>query len=164
MAYALIEANENYRKIWLYDTFSGMTRPTEEDRSIPDGKSAINRWGKNGFGNWESPSLEEVRRNILSTGYPKKNFIFIKGDVQETIPKSRPSKISLLRLDTDWYRSTRDELLYLYPILVKHGVLIIDDYVYWMGTKKAVDEYFSERAILLNRIDRTSRIAIKIAN
>ena len=75
-----------------------------------------------------------------------------------------PDKIALLRLDTDWYESTKHELLHLYPILAMHGLLILDDYGIWAGCQKAVDEYFSERKIkiFLSRIDDSCRAAIKI--
>ncbi|MFN4149649.1 MAG: TylF/MycF/NovP-related O-methyltransferase, partial [Candidatus Sericytochromatia bacterium] len=73
-------------------------------------------------------------------------------------------KISLLRLDTDWFESTYHELKYLFPLLSKNGVLIIDDYGHWKGAKEAVDKYIKEEniTILLNRIDYTGRIGIKI--
>ena len=68
-----------------------------------------------------------------------------------------------MRLDTDWYESTKHELIHLFPKISKGGVLIIDDYGFWEGARKAVDEYISENniQILLNRIDNTGRIAIK---
>ena len=91
-------------------------------------------------------------------------FNFIKGKVENTLPEYAPKQIALLRLDTDWYESTKHELIHLFPRLVSGGVLIIDDYGYWIGAKKAVDEYFSQTKtkILLNRIDQTGRIAVKI--
>ena len=66
-------------------------------------------------------------------------------------------------LDTDWYESTKHELTHLFTLLSKNGVLIIDDYGYWEGARKAVDEYISDNniQILLNRVDSTGRIAIK---
>jgi len=99
----------------------------------------------------------------LSTKYPKDNLIFVKGKVENTIPAIIPDKISILRLDTDWYESTYHELVYLFPKLVKDGVLIIDDYGHWKGAREAINRYFQEKKIkiLLNRIDYTSRIAIK---
>jgi hypothetical protein len=89
---------------------------------------------------------------------------YVKGKVEETIPSVIPEKIALLRLDTDWYESTRHELIHLFPRLVKGGVLIIDDYGYWKGARKAVDEYIRENKIqiLLNRLDETGRIALKL--
>jgi hypothetical protein len=105
-----------------------------------------------------------VKRNILSTGYPEENILFVEGDVLKTIPLNIPNKIALLRLDTDWYESTRHEMIHLFPLLVYSGVLIIDDYGFWRGSRKAIDEYISEKkpTLLLNRIDDTGRIAIKI--
>lgn len=94
-----------------------------------------------------------------------KRIKLVKRKVEETIPASSLEKISLLRLDTDWYESTRHELLHLYPLLCVGGVLIIDDYGHWKGARKAVDEYFREtgQRILLDRIDYTGRIGVKQA-
>jgi O-methyltransferase len=69
----------------------------------------------------------------------------------------------VLRLDTDWYESTKHELVYLYPMLHPGGVLIVDDYGFWRGARKAVDEYLAENdiALLLTRVDSTGRVAVK---
>ena len=71
---------------------------------------------------------------------------FIKGKVENSLLESSNlhEKISLLRLDTDWYESTLIELEILYPKLAKGGILILDDYGDWLGSKKAVDEYIKE--------------------
>ena len=100
---------------------------------------------------------------MQTIGYPEKNTVYIKGKVEETIPNIVPEKIALLRLDTDWYESTKHELIHLFPRLQKGGILILDDYGYWQGARKAVDEYFAELnlSIFLSRIDETGRIAIK---
>jgi O-methyltransferase len=98
---------------------------------------------------------------MISTNYPKENLIFVQGKVEDTLPKTRPSKVSLLRLDTDWYESTKKELEFLFPLLEKGGILIVDDYGHFAGSKKAVDDYFEKKPILLNRIDYSARIVIK---
>jgi hypothetical protein len=69
-----------------------------------------------------------------------------------------------LRLDTDWHASTKHELENLYPIVSKHGIIIIDDYGHWQGSRKAVDEYIQDNQlqILLNRIDYTGRQFVKL--
>ena len=84
--------------------------------------------------------------------------------MEDTIPKNSPEKISILRLDTDWYESTKHELEYLFPRLSSGGILIIDDYGHFKGAKKAVDEYFTKNKIqyFLNRIDYTGRLIVKI--
>jgi len=166
IAFTLIELNVTNQKIYLYDTFEGMTQPTEYDRGVSDSKIlAFDKWKKKqkkDYNKWCYASLSEVKNNMALTNYPKNNIVFVKGKVEETIPKIIPSEISLLRLDTDWYESTKHELIHLFPLLSKNGVLIIDDYGCWAGSKKAVDEYFSNGGILLNRIDSYGRIGIKI--
>jgi len=67
----------------------------------------------------------------------------------------------VLRLDTDWYESTRLELELLYPRLVAGGIISIDDYGYWRGARPAVDEYFAGRRPFLHRIDYTGRLLVK---
>ncbi len=167
IAYTLIKMNETNRKLYLYDTFEGMSKPSDEDYRISDNVTVIDKWKKEqkkNYNKWCFASLPEVKKNMFSTKYPQKNLIFIKGKVEDTIPKYIPSKIAVLRLDTDWYESTKHELNHLYPLLIKHGVLIIDDYGNWAGSKKAVDEYFTNTPILLNRIDDSGRLVIKLNN
>ncbi len=104
-----------------------------------------------------------VRETIDSAGYPSERVHFVRGQVEDTVPEQAPERIALLRLDTDWYESTRHELLHLYPRLASGGVLIVDDYGHWDGCRRAVDEYFSTEAepVLLSRIDYTGRLAVK---
>ena len=101
---------------------------------------------------------------MATTGYPGP-IHYVQGKVEDTVPGAGPEQIALLRLDTDWYESTLHELVHFFPRLVPGGVLIIDDYGWWKGARKAVDEYFEANRvqILLNRMDVTgARIAIKI--
>jgi len=165
-AYSLLKFADSQRKIYLYDTFEGMPKPMEKDKLLLDGSSAINIWRHYQSGNIDKfcfAGLDEVKNNMSLTRYPQDNMIFVKGKVEATIPKVMPSKISLLRLDTDWFESTYHELHYLFPLLSKGGVLIIDDYGHWSGAKEATDKYFRENNIhiLLNRIDYTGRLGIK---
>jgi hypothetical protein len=166
MILALQQRGAEPRDIHLYDTFEGMTEPTEADGS------ALNEWlaSRDGDGRaW--PDMfgahvfqeEGVRKTLLATGYPAERLHFVRGPVEKTIPEHSPGTLALLRLDTDWYESTRHELEHLYPLLEDAGVLIIDDYGHWDGARRAVDEYFAQRAapLLLNRIDYTGRVAIK---
>jgi Macrocin-O-methyltransferase (TylF) len=112
-----------------------------------------------GFGG----SVEQVKANLLLSRYPEKQMHFIKGDVLHTIPAQSPSHIALLRLDTDWYKSTLHELAHLYDLIVPHGVLIIDDYGWCRGARQATDEFFRDRPFkpMLHRVDQGPRIAIK---
>lgn len=159
MAYTLIQLGDSRREILLYDTFAGMTAPSPRDGLI--------------FASWsqlahrrEHPvvayaSRQEVERHLATTGFDR--FRLIEGPVEATLPSEAPEKIAVLRLDTDWYESTKHELETLWPRLELGGVLLIDDYGHWEGARAAVDEFFADRddAPLLARTDYTGRIAIK---
>ena len=113
----------------------------------------------------KKPTLDEVKSNISKINYPENNIHYIKGKVEDTIPNDTiPKKIAILRLDTDWYESTLHEMEYLFPKLVKGGIIIIDDYGHWQGCKLAIDEYVQKNKIelFLQRIDYTCRMAVKI--
>jgi O-methyltransferase len=169
MILTLQELGVANRDIYLFDTFEGMTEPTEHDQSQFD-RPALETWRQAGderpwgevFGP-ETFNEQSVRETLLGTGYPAERLHFVRGSVEVTIPAGAPEMIALLRLDTDWYESTRHELEHLYPSVSDGGVLIVDDYGHWEGARRAVDEYFAREArpILLNRIDYTGRIAIK---
>jgi hypothetical protein len=168
MAVALTLARLNsHRHLYLFDTYEGMTRPGEHD---------VSSWGKraseafeglrinDGSSRWSNAPLEDVKTAMASTGYDSAFVHYVKGRVEDTIPREAPQAVSLLRLDTDWYESTRHELTHLFPRLACGGVLIVDDYGHWLGARKAVDEYVAHEklCILLNRIDYTGRIGVKL--
>jgi O-methyltransferase len=168
-AMTLLGRGETSRNIWLYDTFAGMTEPTTSDVSPWDGNNAKNLWKANSqadHNKWCFAPIEEVRRNFLSTGYPPDKANFVKGDVALTLLENAPRKIAVLRLDTDWYESTKVELEILFPRLAKGGVILIDDYGAWTGCKKAVDEYVTAHNIplMLHRTDYTGRSAVKMTD
>ncbi len=154
------------RDIYLFDTFEGMPEPGQSDISIGGDKATdtFNRLRLNDDSSaWCFSPINEVIENMNITGYPAERIKLIKGKVEETVPANMPSIISLLRLDTDWYDSTKHELINMYPVLTKNGVLIIDDYGFWQGAKKAVDEYIESNSLslYLHRVDDTGRVAIK---
>ena len=160
MALTLLQEGVKDRAIWLFDTFSGMTEPGPEDRISSSGQAVSERWHQG----WWEVSPEQVRSNLEKTSYPSGLFRLVQGDVCETLVQEKPSKLALLRLDTDWYESTLVELNILYPLLVSQGVLVIDDYGHFSGSRKAVDEYFCENppTPLLQRSDYTGRLAVKL--
>ncbi|MCH7555588.1 MAG: class I SAM-dependent methyltransferase [Proteobacteria bacterium] len=165
MALTLLDEGAAERELFLCDTYEGMPEPSAEDIGVT-GKSAHPTWKKrlaDGKSQWCRAGIEEVRANLSSTGYDGARMHFLKGRVQDTLPDDRIGPIALLRLDTDWYDSTKWELEQLYPQLATGGVLIIDDYGRWQGCRKAVDEYFAAQGInmLLGRIDSYARMGIK---
>lgn len=164
VARTLLSCGDTSRELYLYDTFEGMSAPTEHDKSF-DGRPAAAQLAETprGEGVWCYSSLAEVKRNLASTGYPSEKIHFIEGKIEETVPAHNPPPLALLRLDTDWYESTRHELAHLFPLLCEGGVLIIDDYGHWQGARKAVDEFLAAqpRRYYLHRIDFTGRLLIK---
>jgi O-methyltransferase len=153
------------RTLYLYDTFDGMVPPGELDRQF-DGKSAaslLNTQMKEDSIVWAYSPEAEVMSNLSNIGLSPTQIKLIKGDVCETLLQDVPNVISLLRLDTDWYESTRAEMEILFPRVAAGGFIIVDDYGHWEGCKKAVDEYLQQIGIpyFMNRIDYTGRLIIK---
>jgi hypothetical protein len=162
VAKTLLQTRDMSRDLYLFDTYEGMSEPTVNDVDY-SGKQAKDVMLENSGYRCADAPLERVKEVLYGTGYPKGKIHFVSGKVEDTVPNAAPDMISLLRLDTDWYASTKHELVHLFPRLSKAGVLIIDDYGHWRGSREACDEYFAENRvpILLNRIDYTGRIALK---
>ena len=164
-ALTLAELGDTSRDIYLFDTYKGMPAPDPVDVDHA-GKPAWSIWRRNqrdGHNEWNYAPLADVRARMLSTGYPEDRLHFVEGLVEDTLPVRAPERVSLLRIDTDFYRSTRHALETLYPRLVRHGVLVLDDYGHFEGARRAADEYFDDAGvtILLNRIDHSVRAAVK---
>lgn len=146
-ALMVFEALGSGKSVWLYDTFEGMTEPDEEDFQLQSEESAKAQFEKSqrdGHNAWCYASLEDVQNNLKEAGVNLSSAKLIQGDIVETLKdeKNVPDTISALRLDTDWYASTKAEMEVLYPRLTTQGVLIVDDYGYWNGSRKAIDEFF----------------------
>ena len=170
MALTLRACDDQSRDLYLYDTYDdGWPVGGPEDVMV-DGTTAHDLWVQ-AVARGDNPDtlfakFDGVAAAMKSTGYPADKIHLVKGKVEDTIPETVPDKIALLRLDTDWYESTKHEFEHLYPRLAPGGVLIIDDYGLWQGARKAADEYFAMHgiSILLHRIDEYGyRIGIKPA-
>ena len=153
------EEPDTKRRIWLYDTFTGMVEPGVEDRIAAGGQPLSERHPEG----WWTSSMEEVRQTLHQSPFPSDTFSLVPGRVEETLKRKKPDHLAILRLDTDWYESTKAELVELYPRLEPGGVLIIDDYGHFTGARKAVDEYFRSigEKVLLHRSDYTGRVHVK---
>jgi Macrocin-O-methyltransferase (TylF) len=165
VAHVLLSLGATKRNLVLYDTFEGMTKPDAGVDIDYPGNKAIDDWTElqhRGV-KWSYAPIEEVQATMAQVGYPMDRIQFIKGPVEETIPGRVPQKIALLRLDTDWYASTKHEMENLYPLLSPEGVLILDDYGHYRGAAQAVDEYLATlpKKPMLQRIDYSCRLAIK---
>lgn len=150
------------RRLWLYDTFSGMTRPGGQDVDLlgeedPASIFAACRTGPDSS-TWCEASAADVRANLALTDYPVEHFVLVPGKVEETLPGAAPERVAALRLDTDWYESTRHEMEHLMPRLAAGGVLVVDDYFRWAGNRLAVDEWLARSGVvmLLTKVDRSA--------
>lgn len=166
-ALTLMDLVRTDRDLFLYDTFQGMPRPTDRDIDFGGWR------GRDGFegqrtgedsSSWIAVPEDHVRKVMARSGYPMDKIHLIKGKVEETLPSHAPDTIAILRLDTDWYESTKHELEHLYPRLAPGGVLIVDDYGHWKGSREATDEYLASLPRprpFLARVDYSARIATK---
>lgn len=164
MAMTSLAYESPHRTVWLYDTFTGMVEPGDADVRH-DGAAAAPIWHErllpDGTSWWAAGARAGVEQVIQATGYPTSLVRLVEGTVEETIPADAPEQIAVLRLDTDWYQSTMHELEQLWPRVVSGGILIVDDYGWWRGSRQATDEFFAGR-VLLNRIDPAgSRLVVK---
>jgi hypothetical protein len=166
VARTLLALGDAERDLYLFDTFEGMSPPTEADvdlsgRRASQALAQTARTDEHSY--WCYASLDDVKSALGRVGYPAARLHYVQGKVEETVPAQAPPEIALLRLDTDWYESTKHELAHLYPRLVSGGVLIVDDYGHWKGSRQATDEFIAATPGfgLLQRIDYTGRLAIK---
>ena len=145
-ALTLLECDDTERELHLFDTFEGMPPPSDADVRLRDGQTAeeIMRTSSKDSAIWAIAGLDDVKQGMVETGYPSEKVVYHQGRVEETIPDGAPDQIALLRLDTDWYASTRHELNHLYDRLSPGGILIIDDYRYWQGSYQATHEWLDE--------------------
>jgi hypothetical protein len=151
------------RELHLFDTFEGMPPPTAEDRRH-DGAPAETLLAEKPRTAWvwAVASLEDVQAGMAATEYPAERIHYHQGRVEDTIPAQAPERIALLRLDTDWYSSTKHELEHLYDRVPSGGVILFDDYGYWEGAKQAVEEFIAARGLrLLLAPMGSGRIAVK---
>ena len=163
----LINKTSSKKKLWMYDTFAGMALPDENDIDIKgvSAKKFLDKKIKkeNNDDIWAFSSLEYVKKNINKTGINQDQCEYVIGPVEKTLKIKKPNRISLLRLDTDFYSSTKFELDYLYSSLSKNGIIIIDDYGHWKGCKKAVDDFFKQKKnFFFSKIDYSGIIGIKL--
>jgi O-methyltransferase len=158
--------NNTVRDIYLFDTFGGLVEPTEYDYTCKDAKlfqmnkdEVYRTWKNNviheNVNGWCYTPLDKVKTRLNSTGYPQNNLHYVVGDVMETLKdKSQiPEKIAILRLDTDWYESSKYELEQMYDNVVKGGVIIFDDYYHWDGQRRATDDFFKSKDINYNFVN-----------
>lgn len=163
VARTLDELGDHSREIYLFDTFEGMPPPSDKDVRI-DGATAQGLLAtRNKTAHvWAIATLDDVENGLAQLPYPKERFHCVPGRVEDTVPGQAPEQIALLRLDTDWYESTAHEFEHLYPRLAPGGVLMIDDYGWWQGSRDATEEFLKRTGepLLLIRM-ASGRVAVK---
>lgn len=166
-ALSLQRSGDMTRTLWLFDTFSGLPAPDEELDVDILGNRAIDGWRPRAESAesslWAYADEADVRANMATTGYPEGRLRFVKGMVEETVPKEAPERIALLRIDTDWYASYKHLLEHLYDRVTPGGLVIFDDYGQFLGARQAVDEFREARGLSapMFRVDFSCRIMPK---
>ena len=138
-----LQSDGHLRPVYLFDTFEGFVDTGEQDFQLSDGRNASRLFDLDKNYVCEA-SLIDVQNGFDAIEYPKNLVNYRVGDITRTTIDQLPGKIALLRLDTDYYESTKWELENLYPLLQTGGILIVDDYDHWNGSRKACDEYFKK--------------------
>jgi len=147
------------RRGWMYDTFAGMTEPSQRD-----GAQAADLYAKRkriGMSTWCLSPMSEVLSNVASFGIPDEQIMVVAGDVAHTLTQAAPAAVAVAYLDTDFYDSTRAELEILYPRLSLGGAMFFDDYGYWPGCRAAVDEYFQGSDVQLQKVSDNCQFVVK---
>ena len=142
------------RTLWLFDTFEGLPAPTADD---PDQEIAGLYTGTC------LGTIEDVTASLQRLGIYSQAKL-VKGLFDETLPVTDVKKIAVLHIDGDWYGSVKSCLVHLYDKVSVGGVIQFDDYGYWAGARKAVDEFFAGRSVVpkLERLDYDGRLFIKL--
>lgn len=141
-------ASRTSRKVWLLDSFQGMPHPT-----IEDGEAAVDYAGE------VVGDPQKVRTVLAKVGADMSRVRIVQGWFQETFPSIDIDKISFLNLDVDWYESLTLCLERFYDHVVTGGFISIDDYGYWPGCRRAVNDFFKKKGLSypLNAVDETAR-------
>jgi len=153
MGLTLKQLGASERTLWVFDTFEGLPSPTADDPDFEIAKLYTGAY----LGSIEDVSASFERLGIYSQAK------FVKGLFQDTLPNTKIENIAFLHIDGDWYNSVKTCLENLYNKVAEGGVIQIDDYGFWKGARKAVDEFFDSRSITpeLKRLDYSGRQLIK---
>jgi O-methyltransferase len=136
------------RNLWLFDSFAGMPEITPED-----GDQAQVYVGQL----VADPS--KVTKVLSLVGADMRRTRLVKGWFQDTFPGAQISQIALLNIDADWYSSVKLCLETFYDRVSPGGYISFDDYGYWPGCRRAVDEFFQNRGLSyqLHEVDDSGR-------
>jgi hypothetical protein len=166
MALAHLASGPPSRLLHLFDSFEGLPEPDgAKDREMAVEYASGKAGGAlQSIGRCVGPLEDNQRLLNEIINYPEALTKYHAGWFQDTVPvaASEVGAIALLRLDGDWYESTKVCLESLSPQVRSGGIVVIDDYGKWAGCRQAVDEFMSRlsRPLLLNHIDPAGRYFI----
>jgi hypothetical protein len=148
-----LQRHGSRRQLWLFDTFEGLPAPTSDDPDYEIAKSFTGEF----VGTLQEVEFFFKQHQLLA------RVQFVKGLFQDTLPAADITKIALLHIDGDWYESVKVCLENFYDKVTPGGIIQFDDYGYWKGARKAVDEFIAKRGIRmpLQRIDYSGRSLLK---
>lgn len=135
---------ESTRKVWVADSFAGLPTNWRQMKDIRDQVASLMM---NFFGQL-AVNQQQVENSFRRFNLLDQQVRFLPGWFNESLPQiEKNQKFSLVRLDGDYYESTKDALTFLYPLLSQGGFIIIDDYNLPFGCKRAIDEYRQNNGI-----------------
>jgi hypothetical protein len=153
MGLVLKQLAADNRRLWVFDTYEGLPAPTPDDPDFDIAKSYTGTC---------LGTIEDVTGSFRRLGIEDRTE-FVKGLFQDTLPVTPIKQIAVLHIDGDWYQSVKTCLDLLYDKVSENGIIQLDDFGFWQGARKAVEEFFEERRILprLSKVDFSGRQFIK---
>ncbi len=149
------QALKNHRVVGI-DTFTGFVKRSDHDISF-SGKE-ICKPNKHAHDFYDNANA-----NIRSVPCDQSRVEVVRGDVFQVLtPTIKDRQIAILRLDTDSYDTTKFELEAAWDHVSPGGIVIIDDYGYCLGARKATDDFFKDRKVYLNRVNAWTRSIMKL--
>jgi hypothetical protein len=139
MRAALEARGDTERVVWVADSFEGLPQP---DRAAFPEDAAV--WMAAG---WLVASRADVEENFRRYGLLDERVRFLQGWFRDTLPDAPIERLSILRLDGDFYESTFVALESLYDKVSPGGFILVDDYLSWANCRLAVDDFRSDRGI-----------------
>ena len=138
----VVSQSPQKRHVWLLDSFEGLPPPSEHD-----GRAAARYVGSC------RGSYEKVRDVFGRCGVSDDAVTIVKGWFEDTVPTLSVRRIALLHIDADWYESVHLVLKHLYDRVETGGFVVLDDFGYWEGCRKACEEFFTIRGITVSVFD-----------
>lgn len=132
------------KKIWLFDSFEGLPKPTEKDKLKDD---IFNLGSMDAYQGLMACKEDLVLAKLAEIGFPRERAVLVKGFIEDTIKQPNlPKQVSFAYVDFDFYEPIKVALIFLDEVLSSGGIIIVDDYDFFStGAKTAVEEFLIGR-------------------